>query len=82
MSQSGIARKPAGRIPFRATISDWRDVGGVKIPFESNTQLGPITLVDRIKSVTFDEPMDDKMFDPPQPNGPEPAKSPKQQKSK
>ena len=35
------------------------------MPFESNTQLGPITLVDRIKSVTFDEPIDDKLFDPP-----------------
>jgi hypothetical protein len=48
-------------------IREWRDVAGVKIPFESNTQLGPITTVDRITAVTFDEPIDDKMFDPPKP---------------
>ena len=36
-------------------------------PFESKTQLGPITLIVKVKSVTFDEPMDDKMFEPPVP---------------
>ena len=67
VSQSGVRAGPQGDMPFRATIREWRDVGGVKIPFESNTQLGPITTVDRITSVTFDEPVDDKMFDPPKP---------------
>ena len=67
VSQSGTRAGPQGDMPFRATIREWRDVGGVKIPFESNTQLGPITTVDRITSVTFDEPVDDKMFDPPKP---------------
>ena len=36
----------------------------------SVTQVGPITTVDRVLSVTFDEPMDDKMFDPPKPGHP------------
>ena len=70
VSQSGVRASPQGDMPFRATLGDWRDVGGVKIPFESNTQLGPITTVDRVLSVTFDEPMDDKMFDPPKPGQP------------
>ena len=61
-------------MPFRSVIRGWRDVGGVKFPFESNTQLGPITTADKITSVTFDEPMDDKMFDPPKPDGPAPSK--------
>jgi hypothetical protein len=89
VSQSGVKVSPQGQIPFRATVSDWHVVGGIKIPFESNIQLGPITLVDRIKSVRFDEPMDDKMFDPPTPPGaskpgkqPKPPKSPSPSKSK
>jgi hypothetical protein len=67
VSQSGVRASPQGDMPFRATIRDWKEVGGVKIPFESNTQLGPITTVDRVTAVTFDEPLDDKMFDPPKP---------------
>jgi hypothetical protein len=42
-------------------------VGGVKIPFEAESQVGPMTLVVRIKTAVFDEPMDDKMFEPPVP---------------
>ena len=61
-------------------MSDWRDVGGIKISFESNTQLGPITTADRVTSVTFDEPMDDKMFDPPKPAGTSPGKTKKKTK--
>jgi hypothetical protein len=67
VSQSGVRAGPQGDMPFRMIIREWRDVAGVKIPFESNTQLGPITTVDRVTSVTFDEPIDDKMFDPPRP---------------
>jgi hypothetical protein len=67
VTQSGVRATPQGDVPFRATLGDWRDVGGVKISFQSNTQVGPITTVDRVLSVTFDEPMDDKMFDPPKP---------------
>lgn len=67
VSQSGVRAGPQGDMPFRAIIREWREIAGVKIPFESNTQLGPITTVDRVTSVTFDEPIDDKMFDPPKP---------------
>jgi hypothetical protein len=51
------------------------------MPSESNTQLGPVTTVDKITSVTFDEPMDDKMFDPPKPDGPAPSKGGKTPKA-
>ena len=67
VSQSGTRASPEGDMPFRATVKEWREVSGVKIPFETNTQMGPITTVDRITQVTFDEPIDDKMFDPPKP---------------
>jgi hypothetical protein len=69
VSQAGVHTGPEGDMPFRAIIREWREVSGVKIPFESNTQLGPITTVDRITAVTFDEPIDEKMFDPPKPAG-------------
>jgi hypothetical protein len=69
VSQSGVRASPQGDMPFRATLGGWREVGGVKIPFERNTQLGPITTVDRVLTVTFDEALDEKMFDPPKPAG-------------
>jgi hypothetical protein len=76
VTQSGVRASPQGDMPFRATIRTWREVGGVKIPSESNTQLGPITTADRVTAVTFDEPMDDKIFDPPKPAAPAPAPAP------
>jgi hypothetical protein len=65
--QTGIKATPQGDVPFRCISRDWRDVGGVKIAFEAETQVGPITLLVHFKSVTFDEPMDDKLFEPPVP---------------
>ena len=72
VSQSGVRPSAQGDMPFRAIIKEWRDVSGVKIPFETSTQMGPVTTSDHVTDVTFDEPMDDKMFDPPKP-----AKQPK-----
>ena len=63
---------PDGDVPFRDVPRDWRDVGGIKIPFESETQVGPVTQVVRLRSVTFDEPMDAKMFEPPAPKASRP----------
>jgi hypothetical protein len=65
--QTGVRATPQGDVPFRAVTRDWHTVGGVKIPFEAETQVGPITLLVHIKSLVFDEPMDDKMFEPPVP---------------
>jgi hypothetical protein len=45
-------------------------VGGVKIPFDSVTQAGPITVVTTVNEIVFDEPMDEKMFEPPAPGAP------------
>jgi hypothetical protein len=75
--QSGMRTSAQGDMPFRAVVKEWRDVSGVKIPFETSTQMGPITTSDHVTQVTFDEPMDDKMFDPPKP-----AKTPAKKKSK
>jgi hypothetical protein len=63
--QTGIRATPQGDVPFRAVMRDWREVGGIKIAFEAESQVGPLTLVVRIKNVTFDEALDDKIFEPP-----------------
>jgi hypothetical protein len=65
VSQEGTRVTPQGDIPFRSTVSDWRTVGGLKIPYLSEGQMGPVTVVTTVNDVTFDEPMDDKMFEPP-----------------
>lgn len=65
VSQEGTQVTPQGNVPFRTTASDWRTVGNVKIPYSSQMQTGPMTIVTTVTEVAFDEPMDEKMFDPP-----------------
>jgi len=69
-SQEGMRATAQGDVPFHSTVKDWRTVGGVKIPFDSVTQAGPITVVTTINEIVFDEAMDDKMFEPPAPGAP------------
>ena len=65
VSQKGTRSTPQGDTPFSSTLKDWREVGGLKMPFSVDTQAGPITFTARMTDVKFDEPMDDKMFEPP-----------------
>jgi|HubBroStandDraft_6_1064221.scaffolds.fasta_scaffold248352_3 hypothetical protein len=67
VSQEGTRATPQGDVPFRTKESDWRIVGGVKMAYASESQAGPITILTTIDQVVFDEPLDDKMFDPPAP---------------
>jgi hypothetical protein len=68
VSQKGTRSTPQGDTPFTSTLKDWREVGGIKMPFAVDTQAGPITFTARLADVKFDQPastMPDKMFDPP-----------------
>jgi hypothetical protein len=67
--EKGIRPTPQGDTPFSSTVSDWRRVGGLLLPFGLETQAGPITFSAKVQSIVFDEPMDDKQFEPPQPAG-------------
>jgi len=67
VSQEGTRPTPQGDVPFRTKESDWRVVGGLKMAYASESQAGPITILTTIDQVAFDEPMDEKMFDPPAP---------------
>jgi hypothetical protein len=70
VSQEGTRATAQGDVPFYVTVRDWRPVGGVKIPYVSETQAGPITIVTTVDAFVFDEPLDDKMFEPPAPGAP------------
>ncbi len=65
LSQEGVHATAQGDVPFHSTVSDWRSVGGIKIPYASQTQAGPMTIVTTVNEVAFDEPLDEKMFEPP-----------------
>jgi hypothetical protein len=65
VTQKGTRSTPQGDTPFSSTLKDWREVGGLKMAFAVDTQAGPITFTAKMTDVTFDVPMDDKMFDPP-----------------
>jgi hypothetical protein len=70
VSQEGTRATAQGDVPFHATVRDWRPVSGVKIPYVTETQAGPITIVTTVDAFVFDEPVDDKMFEPPAPGAP------------
>jgi hypothetical protein len=76
VSQKGTRATPQGDTPFTSILSDWRSVGGLKMAFGVVTQAGPITFKGTIKSVSFDEAVADKMFEPPEPETPPPAPAP------
>ncbi len=70
VSLEGTKATPQGDVPFKSTISDWRSVGGIKVPFSSETHAGPVTILNAVTDVRFDEPMDENMFNPPAPGAP------------
>jgi hypothetical protein len=65
VSQKGSKITPQGNEPYSSTLKDWREVGGIKMPFSVDTQAGPITFTARLSDVKFDQPMSDKIFEPP-----------------
>jgi hypothetical protein len=65
VSQKGVAATPQGDVPFSSRIKEWRDAGGVKLPALTQMTTGPIDLTARLGEVTFDKPVDDKIFEVP-----------------
>jgi hypothetical protein len=56
----------AATLPVTVVLSDYRDVGGVKIPFSSEQQLPSLTLKTVLTDATFDAKVDDAVFAKPQ----------------
>jgi hypothetical protein len=63
--QKGTHATPQGETPFLSVVKDWRDVGGIKMPWALDTQEGPLTFTLRVTDVKYDEPMADKLFELP-----------------
>ncbi|HEX4406785.1 MAG TPA: hypothetical protein VH560_18225 [Polyangia bacterium] len=82
VSQKGSRPTPQGETPFSSTLKDWREVGGMKMPFSVETQAGPITFTARVTDVKYDVPVSDKMFEPPSAGGDAAAPADKPAKSK
>jgi hypothetical protein len=87
VTQKGSEPTPQGDVPFTSTLKDWREAGGLKVPFAVDTQAGPITFTAKLLEVKFDQPMSEAMFDPPSagegaPAAPGKAKAAKKPKAK
>ncbi len=53
------------QIPYTILFSDYREAGGIKIPFKTaNNNIANGNIVTTVKSVKFDVPIDDKTFAP------------------
>jgi hypothetical protein len=65
--QKGKQDSPQGQVPYTALVSDWREVGGIKIPYREAMSAGPATMETLLTTVTFDEKIDPARFRLPKP---------------
>ncbi len=65
--QKGTHATPQGPVPYTAKFSDWREVGGVKVPHSEEMTAGPMTLEAKVAEVVFDQKVDPKRFAVPKP---------------
>lgn len=63
--QKGVRATPQGETPYRSTVSDWRDVKGLKVPHAEELSMGPVTLLAKVTDLKFDEKFPAKLFDIP-----------------
>jgi hypothetical protein len=68
--QKGTHATPQGEVPYKVTFTDWRDAGGMKIPYGEEMAAGPMTLSAEVTEVKFDEKLDPKVFALPRPGKP------------
>ncbi len=74
--QKGIAATPQGDVPFTSRIKSWREAGGLKFPDAVEMSTGPIELSSRLTDVTFDKPVDNRVFEMPGGKGKRAGKPP------
>jgi hypothetical protein len=63
--QKGVRATPQGETPYRSTVSDWREVKGLKMPWVEELSMGPVVLVGRVSEVKLDEKIPAKVFEVP-----------------
>ena len=60
--QRGVRSGPQGDMPFTARLSDWRQVGDIKVAYATEMQVGPLAFTGRAISVELDVPVDAALF--------------------
>ncbi|HWU89834.1 MAG TPA: hypothetical protein VN253_21380 [Kofleriaceae bacterium] len=51
-----------GKVPVEMTISDWRDVGGIKYAHKLQRKEGPQTVEIVLEKIEYDPPLDPATF--------------------
>lgn len=72
--QKGTHPTPQGEVPYTVNVSDWKEVGGVKVPFVEEMTAGPVTIEAHIEEVKFDEKVPASLFAVPKAPHAEPTK--------
>jgi len=62
ISQSGTRPGPQGSVPFVARPRDWRTVRDVKVPYVTETKIGPLGFTAKVTLVELDVPIDPAIF--------------------
>lgn len=63
--QTGRHASPQGEVPYTTKFRDYREVGGIKLPYTEEMTAGPMTLHAKVIDVAFDIAIDPKMFERP-----------------
>jgi hypothetical protein len=66
----GKRSSPQGELPFSARLSDWRDVGGIKVAHLEQMTVGPMTLESKVVEVKLDPKIPAGQFKMPAPRKP------------
>ncbi|MCA9711347.1 MAG: hypothetical protein KDK70_36245 [Myxococcales bacterium] len=69
---------PMGAIPVRNRMSDFREVDGVKIPFETIMEVQMQTMVTKTEAFDIGVEIEDAKLEPPGPDGQKPAAEPEE----
>lgn len=70
VSERGVRAGPQGDTPFVARAKDWRPVGDLKMPFQTEMQVGPLSFVGTVTSTELDGVLDAAVFAVPEPSTP------------
>jgi zinc protease len=65
LRSDSVQESPMGTIPVTTITSDYREIGGVKMPFVMEQQLATMTIRTTFAEMTFDVPLEDAKFDKP-----------------
>ncbi|HEY5283147.1 MAG TPA: hypothetical protein VIM14_10195 [Polyangia bacterium] len=53
--EKGVQASQGGQVPYVTRFSDWRSLEGVKVWYQEDVTVGPVTMEGRIIEVVFDE---------------------------